>query len=173
MTAYKNWMLAAVLAGLIAGAAPTRAQVNAREADPAAWLRQIYDLYHRAEKSKALNIPSSVELVGKRASKSLAALFKRNAACEAKGEGVCALDWDFIVDGQDWTLSQTKVGPLVATGDKATVTVSFRNFTTACVNVYHFVREDGEWRVDDIETKSGADAPIALAKMLKDYDYNQ
>ena len=155
MTAYRNWALAALQqswadGGREAGAA----QVNAREPDPAVWLRQVYDLYHRAEKSRELDIPSSTELFAKRASKSLAALFKRNDDCEAEGKGVCALDWDFVIDGQDWTLSNVKVGPIVAAGDKATVTVTFRNFTTACVNVYDFVREDGDWKVDDIETKS-------------------
>ena len=174
MTAYRNWALAAALtAGLMGAAAAAGAQVNAREPDPAVWLRQVYDLYHRAEKSKALDIPSSTELFAKRASKSLAALFKRNDDCEAEGKGVCALDWDFIIDGQDWTLSNVKVGPIVAAGDKATVTVTFRNFTTACVNVYSFVREDGQWKVDDIETKSGSDAPVRIAKLLRDYDYSQ
>ena len=174
MTAYRNWLLAAALAaGLMAGAAPARAQVNAGEPDPAVWLRQIYDLYHRAEKSRELNIPSSTELFAKRASKSLAALFKRNDACDAEGKGVCALDWDFVIDGQDWTLSNVKVGPIVAAGDKATVTVTFRNFKSACVNVYFFVREDGQWKVDDIETKNGSDAPVGIAKLLRDYDYSQ
>lgn len=173
MAAYQNWALAAVLTGgLLMGAAPARAQAGAHAPDPAVWLRQIYALYHRAEKSSSLLNKSSVELMGKRASKSLAALFKRNADCEAKSKGVCALDWDFVIDGQDWTLSNIDVGPMVVAGDKATVTVKFRNFETACVNVYFFVREDGQWKVDDIETKSGSDAPVWIAKLLKDYaDY--
>ena len=171
MTGYKHWALAAALAGaLIMSAAPARAQVNAREPDPAVWLRQIYALYHRAEKSSS-NIPSSTELMGKRASKSLAALFKRDGDCEVKEGGICALDWDFIIDGQAWTLSNVKVDALVVAGDKATVTVTFRNFTTACANVYFFVREDGQWKVDEIETKSGAEAPVRIAKLLRDYSY--
>ena len=174
MTAFKNWTLAAALAvGLMGGMASARAQVNASEPDPAVWLRQIYDLYHRHEKSSALNMPSSTQLFAKRASKSLAALFKRNDACDAKGDGVCALDWDFVIDGQDWTLSDVKVGSIAAAGDKATVTVTFKNFDAACVNIYYFVRENGAWKVDDIETKSGSEAPIGIAKLLRDYDYKQ
>ena len=53
------------------------------------------------------------------------------------------------------------------------MTVRFRNFKTPCVNVYHFVREDGLWKVDDIETKQGAEAPIRIAKMLRDFDYTK
>jgi hypothetical protein len=170
--AYKYWALAsALIGGLTLGVASAPAQVNAREPDPTVWLHQVYDLYHRAEKSSALLKQSSTELVGKRASKSLAALLARDNACAVKAQGVCALDWDFFIDGQDWTLSNVKVGALVVAGDKATVTVTFRNFATACANVYFFVREDGQWKVDEIETKSGAEAPVRIAKLLRDYSY--
>lgn len=54
---------------------------------------------------------------------------------------ICALDWDFVIDGQAWKLSQVKIGATVGAGDKATVTVSFRNEGDACENVYFFVRE--------------------------------
>jgi hypothetical protein len=172
MTVYRNWALAAALAaGLMGGAAPARAQVNVREPDPSVWLRQVYDLYHRAEKSPALENQASVDLVVKRASKSLAALFKRDDDCETKAKAICALDWDFVIDGQDWTLSNVEVGSTVVAGDKATVTVKFSNVATACVNVYFFVRENGQWKVDDIEAKSGSDAPIRIAKLLRDYNY--
>jgi hypothetical protein len=174
MTVYRNWALAATLgAGLFWGAAPARAQVNPREPDPAAWLRQVYDLYHRSEKSDAVLEQGGDDLVGKRASKSFAALLRKDNDCATKSQEICALDWDYVIDGQAWTLSNVKVGPLVVAGDKATVTVRFRNFKTACVNVFDFVREDGQWKVDDVETKSGADAPVRIAKILRDYDYNQ
>ena len=176
MKDHSNWRLAAALiAGVLglAGVAPARAQVNMREADPAVWLRQIYDLYHRAEKAPALQNRATDELVMKRASKSLAALFKKNRDCEKKAKGICALDWDFIVDGQDFTLSNIEVGSAAVAGDKATVTVKFRNFEDAEVNVYSFVREDGQWKVDDIETKQGSEAPVRISKVLRDYDYNQ
>ncbi len=172
MMVYKNWMLAAALtAGLMWGSAPARAQVNAREPDPSIWLREVYDLYHRAEKSPELEDQATYKLVVNWASKSLAALFKRNDDCEAKGEGTCALDWDFVIDGQASTLSKVKAGPTVVAGDKATVTVTFRNLTYACVNIYFFVREDGQWKVNDIETKQRSEAPLRIAKLLRDYDY--
>ena len=156
----------------MAGVEDARAQASAGDADPAVWLRKVYELYHRAEASLSPDNQPSTELVEKRTSKALAALFKRDADCVAEGKGTCAIDWDFVIDGQDWKLSNVKVGPTVVTGDKATVTVRFTNFTP-CVNVYSFVRESGQWKLDDIETKSGKDAPIGIAKMLKDYDYSQ
>ena len=40
---------------------------------------------------------------------------------------------------------------------------------TPCVNVYSFVREGGQWKVDDIEVKAGKDKPVRIAKLLKEY----
>jgi hypothetical protein len=173
MTARGFWATAALAAALIAGVAPAPAQVDERAPDPAVWLRQVYDLYRRAEGTPALEDQADFHLIAKRASKSLAALFKRDDDCVRKSHLVCALDWDFVVDGQASRLTNIKVGPAVVAGDKATVTASFRNMRTPCVNVYHFVREAGEWRVDDIETKSGAAAPLRIAKLLRDFDYTQ
>lgn len=145
----------------------------AREPDPTIWLRKIYDLYHHAETSKETEKQTNLELIEARASKSLAALFKRDHDCEVKERGVCALDWDFIIDGQDWRLSKIDVGALVVAGDKATVTVSFDNYGTTCRNIYYFVRENGAWKVDDIEMKRGSDAPVRIAKLFRDFNYSK
>ena len=114
----------------------------------------------------------ATDLVERRASRALAALFKRDADCSRKSNEICALDWDFIIDGQDWEISQVKVGATAVAGDKATVTVSFINMKTPCVNVYYFVREDGDWKVDDIETRPKGEKPTRIAQMLRDFkDY--
>lgn len=159
-------MLALVLA-----ATPVAAQVDAR-ADPAVWLKQIYAAYQRAQGDDKLSADVSTDLVERRASRALAALFKRDADCSRKSNEICALDWDFIIDGQDWEISQVKVGATAVAGDKATVTVSFNNMKTPCVNVYYFVREDGDWKVDDIETRPKGEKPTRIAQMLRDFkDY--
>jgi len=171
--AVRIWVRAMILAGAVLAATPVCAQVNVKEPDPAAWLRQIYDLYRRAEKQPALQTQATFALVAKRASKSLAALFAKNDACEARQQGVCALDWDFVVDGQDFQLSRLKIGETAIAGDTATVRVEFSNFGAPCLNIYRFVREDGAWKVEDIDTKRGKDASISIAKLLGDYDYTQ
>ncbi len=173
MTVRRIWALAAALAwALVAAGAPAWAQVNEGEPDPAVWLRQVYDQYRRTQDADADKQPD-FRIVVKRASKSLAALFKQDDDCMKRSGGVCALDWDFVVDGQDYRLSNVKVGVAIVAGDKAKVTVTFKNMSTPCVNVYVFVREDGQWKVDDIETKSGSEPPVRIAKLLRDYDYSQ
>ncbi len=145
---------------------------RAEEVEPAAWLRQVYAAYERAQNNDKLDSQVSYKLVARRASRSLAALFKRNADCEKKSSEICAIDWDFVIDGQDWELSKVNVGAAHIVGDKATVTVSFQNLKTPCVNVYYFVREGGDWKVDDIETRPKGEKPIRIAKMLRDFkDY--
>lgn len=147
LRASANAIFGAVLAlALWASLTPALAQVNVHEPDPAVWLRQIYDFYQRSEKNPESDPQPSFGLVVERASKSLAALFKKNDECEAKQGGVCALDWDFVIDGQDFQLSNVKVADAVVAGDKATVTASFTNMGATCVNTYSFVREDGEWK---------------------------
>ncbi len=164
-----NWVVAAALgAALALGATSARAQVNPREPDPAKWLRQVYALYLRAEKAPALRAQASYQLIVKRASKTLDALFKKDEACEAKNEGICAIDWDFVIDGQISELSDIKVGPLVVAGDRGSVTVNFNN-SGPNVNVYEFVRENGQWKVDDVVTKTGTDAPSSLAALIRDF----
>jgi hypothetical protein len=164
MRAHPSFLLAA---SLFASAA--FAQVNPAEPDPSAWLKQVYALYAKAQGNEKLQGAANMELVEKRASKALAALFQQDADCVKKSEGVCALDWDFVVDGQDYQLSQVKVGPTRIAGDKASVTVSFLNMKTPCVNVYAFVKEDGVWKVDDIETRPKGETPTRIAKMLRDF----
>lgn len=145
---------------------------RAEEADPAAWLRQVYAIYQHAQKDDALKSHASYKLVERRASRAFAALFKRNEDCEKKSHEICALDWDFVIDGQDWELSEVNVGSTRIAGDKATVTVSFKNVKTPCVNVYYFVRENGAWKVDDVETRPKGEKPTRIANMLRDFkDY--
>ena len=161
------WAAVAVLsAGLAAGAAEV-----SPHARPSVWLGQVYDLYHRAEKDTNL-VSSAEDIIGKRASRALAALLKRDQDCVRKSNQICAIDWDFIIDGQDWEISQVRVGPLQANGDKATVTVTFNNLKSSNTNIYDFVREGGDWKVDDIETRRSGEKPLRIAKWLKDYkDY--
>ncbi len=168
-----GWRKAALAWGMLACTTPALAQVPPGERDPSAWLRQVYELYRRAENAPELDTRANYRLIVNRASRSLAALFKKNDDCEAEQEGICALDWDFVVDGQDFRLSNIKVGATAVSGDTASVTVSFTNFESSCVNVYRFVREDDEWKVEDIETRRGSEEPVSIAKLLSEYDYKQ
>jgi hypothetical protein len=64
--------------------------------DPSVWLRGVYDNYHRSEKQPG----SAEETVAPHASRRFAAMLRRDVDCAVKSHEICALDWDFIVNGQ-------------------------------------------------------------------------
>ncbi|MBN9062534.1 MAG: DUF3828 domain-containing protein [Rhizobiales bacterium] len=166
---YRNWLGGALLAAALLAGSGARAQVNMNEPDPSVWLKSVYDLYQRAETNTKLMREANYRLIVKRAAKPLAALFRRNDACEKKSGGICALDWDLIVNGQDSQLTDISVGAAAITGDKATVTATFKNMGAENRNTYFFVRENGVWKVEDVETRTGKEAPLRIARLLRDH----
>ena len=155
---------------LLAFVCPARAQPPD---DPALWLRQTYELYARAEKNPDLLKDSAETLAERRASRRFKALLDRDLACEIKTHEICAIDWDFIVNGQDWALSHVEVGPLQASGPRGIVTVTFVNMKSTNRNVYEFVREDGAWKLDDVVTgqRGRPQMSVSIARLLRDYKF--
>jgi hypothetical protein len=96
-------------------------------------------------------------------------MLRRDVDCAVKSHEICALDWDFIVDGQAWELSHVQVGALQVSGARASVTVTFDNMKSAHRNVYEFVREDGAWKLDDVETGQRGKPANRISKVLRDF----
>jgi hypothetical protein len=82
-------------------------------------------------------------------SKRLQALIDKDAAETPDGE-VGRLDWDPFVDGQDWQLTGLKLAEVYRSGDEARVRATFANFGEPRNILFNLVREDGQWRIDDI-----------------------
>lgn len=139
--------------------------------DPTVWLGQVYDLYHRAERQLDLLKDSSEGVAARHASRRFAAQIKRDVDCEVKSHEICALDWDFIVNGQAWELSNVKVGALQASGDRASVLATFNNLKSANRNVFEFVSEDGAWKLDDVVSGQDGRAPIRISRVLRDFKF--
>ena len=155
--------VALLMAGAPAPAAP----------DPADWLRALYERYHRAEKDDKLAPDSAETVAAAHASRAFKALLQRDLACEDKSHLICALDWDFFIDGQAWELKNVVVGPLQVSGAQASVTVSFENLKAIDRNLYKFVREDGAWKLDDVVTgqRGRPQMSVSIAKLLRDYKF--
>ena len=142
--------------------------VNPAEPDPSVWLKQIYALYQKAQKNEALQAQGNhrtrrdARLQG--ASRSVSA---RRRLREEESRRLRAR-LGFRDRWPGLRISQVKVGPTEIAGDKASVTVSFVNMKTPCVNVYSFVKEGGVWKVDDIETRPKGQEPTRIAKMLRE-----
>ncbi len=83
-------------------------------------------------------------------SKRLQALVDKDEKETPEGE-VGRLDWDVVVDGQDWELTALKIMPVSQDAAQAEIRASFKNFGEPRDILYSLVREDGHWRIDDIQ----------------------
>ena len=63
------------------------------------------------------------------------------------------LDFDPIVDGQDYAITEFRIEPAVIDGREAKVTVRFLNFDTPTTIIFHLLKNknDNRWLIDDIE----------------------
>ncbi|HTJ57065.1 MAG TPA: DUF3828 domain-containing protein [Devosiaceae bacterium] len=76
------------------------------------------------------------------------------AAAEANtpADDVGPVDFDVFVNGQDYQLSELKIGDPAPEGEGVSVPVTFKNFNDPQSLVYHLVREGGGWKINDIES---------------------
>ena len=160
------------LASVVA-ASPLHAQTSAAN-DPAGIVSAIYT---RVAKGKGEDGGTFViETKAARAkylSRSLAAEWARMDARTPKGE-VGAVDFDPITNSQDPDVASFKVTPETQEADKATVAVTIAGHRTErkeqADNVirYDFVRDGGQWKIDDI--KGAVDGkPWSIRQMLAEF----
>ncbi len=142
---------------LLAGLVPAAAQT----VQPDELVRGFYRAYERAGGE-----PSATRLVRPHASERLRGLLARDEQCAKKRGEPCSLNFDFIVNGQDFEIANVSVTPPTVAGDKASVTARFRNLGAANEIVYSFVREGGALRLDEVEARAPKDARWTLSKLL-------
>jgi hypothetical protein len=82
-------------------------------------------------------------------SKRLQALIDKDEKETPEGE-VGRIDWDLVVDGQDWQLSALKIAEVSRSDTAAQVRATFKNFDDPRDMLYTLVLEDGHWRINDI-----------------------
>lgn len=81
----------------------------------------------------------------------LNAMFK--AADEAAGEDeVGPVDFDVFVNGQDYQLTELKIGDPAPDGQGVKVPVTFKNFDQPQSLMFSLVKEGGGWKISDIES---------------------
>jgi hypothetical protein len=68
----------------------------------------------------------------------------------AKRKEVPALDGDPIIDAQEWQVAAFDIAVTDAPPDKATATVTYKNFDTPVKVVLNLVKIKNDWRIADI-----------------------
>lgn len=86
-------------------------------------------------------------------SASLRALYDEDRARTAEGE-IGAIDFDPIIAGQDFDISDLRIGTPDIDGNEAEVVVTFNNMGERITLDYDLVREKGSWLVDNIENET-------------------
>jgi hypothetical protein len=91
-------------------------------------------------------------------------LFAKDAK-EADGE-VGRLDFDPYIDGQDYQITDLKIGEATIKGETATVEVTFKNFDTPDDLTFTLVKEDDGWKIDDV-VNPNKDFPYSLKAIME------
>ena len=148
----RTFLVVAVLAAL---ASPLPVQAGELDALVRGWYRA-----HQDEE----RAPAALRLVRPHASKRLAALIAREERCKTRTRELCNLEFNVIVNGQDWELKRVHVEAAKVSDARARVTARFINIETPQEIVYTFVQEAGRWKLDDIESRS--DERWTLSRLL-------
>jgi len=94
---------------------------------------------------------SATDIIYPHATSRLKNLIDGMRECEVKSKGVCNLDFDVIIDGQDWTLK--KLPALAArpsAGGEIEIEAKFINDGMPMEVDYYFAHVGSEWQIDDL-----------------------
>ena len=163
------WLaLAALTAPAAASATRPHRAVQARGvADPRAFVAQVYAAYVRGHGDHTPPEPTYAY------SDRLRALFRAYHAEEARhqGEIVGALDFDWWINAQDWSLYRV-VGAAANDGPaRRTVTARWHNIDRDDSTRFLFVRAGNRWYLDDAVNGTGhGDNGWTLSDLLRQRD---
>ena len=105
------------------------------------------------------NVPDDETEIRDYATKSLKHAIDADRACEKREQGICNLDFDMVIAGQDWDISKFAIADGTATAEKQVIHATFENGGPVEVRFF-FVREHGAWKIDDVEDLRPKDDPI-------------
>jgi hypothetical protein len=83
-------------------------------------------------------------------SKALNALFA-TANANTPDDDVGPIDFDVFTNGQDYQLTDLLIGAPVPDAPGVKIAVTFKNFGDAQSLVFHLVKEDDGWKINDID----------------------
>ena len=88
-------------------------------------------------------------------SKEMNALFNRDATESEAAVEIGRLDFDPLINAQDYQITNLVIGEAAITGKTATVPVTFDNMGTPMVIEIDLVEEEYGWSIDDVKSVDG------------------
>lgn len=135
--------------GLIAAGPAIAVEQTAQE-----FLGAIYAKY-KGKDSKGVSFGTTAQ-INSLFTPSLARLIDADAKAAAKRKEVGALGGDPFIDGQDWEITDVSIAVKENGPDKATGTVTFKNFGSDVTITHDLVKTRQGWRIDDVHMPSGS-----------------
>jgi hypothetical protein len=115
---------------------------------------------------------SAEDKIGVYATRGLRTLIDEDNRCEKNSGEVCAIDSDFIIAGQDWGKILDFKIERSTVGGSLVLRAQFKEQGMGPkpqVVKYAFVKEDGAWKIDDVDD-GGYSLRKTIEAYFKDYD---
>jgi len=144
----------------------TDAALAAVSTSPKQIVETLYKPYLDDPHAQKLGGPGALDLILPYASQSLKAAIHRNEECERREQGICYIDFDIIINAQDWNLSNFALHE----DTKNSLPIINATFINGGKNkvTYFFVREHDDWKIDEIEAiRYNADGTVENGYKLK------
>jgi hypothetical protein len=119
-------------------------------------IRDLYKVHGEDMKSTSrdrIMSGKSRALLDKYFDKNLADLIWKDITTHVGEIGV--IDWDIFYAPQDPQIKNVVVAPAAVNGDKATVRVTFTNYTAKEIVTYLMAKEREKWKIHDIKYTTG------------------
>ncbi|HSK73536.1 MAG TPA: DUF3828 domain-containing protein [Pyrinomonadaceae bacterium] len=127
----------------------------AQQISPDALVKDLYKVHGQDFENQSERIldGKSRRLLDKYFDKNLADLFWKDLTLHQEEVGV--IDFDPFYNAQDIEIKNLSVGKAQIEGEKATVAVTFNNYSQKETVTYLLAKKNGAWKISDIRYKSG------------------
>lgn len=98
------------------------------------------------------NVPDSLSTISTYATYGLKQAIAKNEACEIREQGICNIDADIIINGQDYDLStDVRLEETNPAKDRKIIRAHFTSSGQPNTVSYTFTKEGSAWKIDDVE----------------------
>jgi Protein of unknown function (DUF3828) len=129
--------------------------------EPVQIVRRFYQPYLKDDSAGG---KSALDVIKPHATPELRRLIAKEETCARKQQGICNIEADVLIDGQDWKLSAFQVTALNVSEDRITVRAAFRNTGRPTIVEFPFVKSGDRWLITDVHMKTSGETLINLLK---------